>query len=216
MAQPDSQPRRRVSPPDPEPRRRAPQARVAESAERLLQAALSLIAEQGFERTTAAQIGERAGLSREMVRVRYGSKEALLEKLLLNPYAARLLPPRGLKSGVEPLLAWVDLLRERARDDEPVLRAYFILLFEGCGPLPAARPWGNEWYENSRDFAETALRAGQAEGTVRTDVDAADEAAQYVACGVGMAFHWVISGDTATFRRGLAGLGARVLALRAP
>src|SRR5213076_237185 len=72
--------------------RRTQQERVAESAKRLADAAFELIAEKGFERTTAAEIGERAGYSRSMVRDRYGSKEALLESLLASEFEARLLP----------------------------------------------------------------------------------------------------------------------------
>src|SRR5262249_57141898 len=49
--------------------------RVAESAQRLMQAAIELIAEKGFQRTSASEIAERAGYSRTMVAARHGSKE---------------------------------------------------------------------------------------------------------------------------------------------
>jgi AcrR family transcriptional regulator len=62
--------------------RRTQAQRRRESADRLLAAGVELIAEQGFARTTLAQIGERAGYSRETVRLRHGSKLALLETAL--------------------------------------------------------------------------------------------------------------------------------------
>src|ERR1700758_3499185 len=68
-------------PPSVPAKRRTQTERVAESSERLLLAAAELTAEKGFERTTSAEIGERAGYSRAMVRGRYGSKEALIEAL---------------------------------------------------------------------------------------------------------------------------------------
>ena len=75
------------------PRRRLTQVeRVEESARRLLVATAELVAEQGFERTTAAEIGLRAGYSRSMVRDRYGSREALFETLVQNELAPRLMP----------------------------------------------------------------------------------------------------------------------------
>src|SRR4030088_2921349 len=77
----------------PERRRRQTQReRSAESAQRLLDAAIELIAEKGFDRTTAAAIGGRAGYSRSMVRARYGSKEALLESIFGAELDRRLMP----------------------------------------------------------------------------------------------------------------------------
>jgi hypothetical protein len=78
---------------DTRPRRRTQRERTAESTRRLLDAAIELIAEKGFERTTAMEIGERAGYSRSMVRARYGSKEALLESVLRNDYEPLMLAP---------------------------------------------------------------------------------------------------------------------------
>ncbi|HKC50872.1 MAG TPA: helix-turn-helix domain-containing protein, partial [Myxococcota bacterium] len=51
------------------------------SARRLLDAATQLIAEQGFSRTTLAQIGEKAGYSRGLVNERFGSKSELVRVL---------------------------------------------------------------------------------------------------------------------------------------
>ena len=51
-----------------------------------MDAAIELIGEKGFDTTTAAEIGERAGYSRSMVHARYGSKESLLES---SPSIAR-------------------------------------------------------------------------------------------------------------------------------
>ena len=56
--------------------------RVELSNRRLLHAAAELIVEKGWEATTAAEIGRRAGYSRAMVHARYGSKDAILEAFL--------------------------------------------------------------------------------------------------------------------------------------
>src|ERR1700722_3737244 len=72
--------------------RRTQRERSEQSASRLLEAAIELIAEKGFERTTVAEIGERAGYSRSMVRARYGSKEALLESIFGDELDRRLMP----------------------------------------------------------------------------------------------------------------------------
>ena len=53
---------------------------------------MELIAEKGWEATTAAEIGRRAGYSRAMVHARYGSKDAILETLFATEYENKLSP----------------------------------------------------------------------------------------------------------------------------
>ena len=65
--------------------------RVEESTVALVASAIELFARQGYERTTAAEIGTNAGFSRNMVRDRYGSKEALLQSVF-DAFAQQLLP----------------------------------------------------------------------------------------------------------------------------
>lgn len=69
--------------------RRTQKQRVEESARRLADAAVALIAEKGYAATTAQEIGLRVGYSRDMVRVRYGTKEALVDSILSTLYESR-------------------------------------------------------------------------------------------------------------------------------
>src|SRR5687768_15343821 len=109
------------------PTRRTQRERVEESTRRLAVAAVELFGEQGFERTTAAQIGERAGYSRAMVRRRYGSKEALLEQLVEQELATRITPAGGDdRPGLERILAQVDRLIDFLEEDESTARAFFV------------------------------------------------------------------------------------------
>jgi len=56
-------------------RRRTQEERTAESRERLIAAAIELLGEKGYNRTTLADIGKRAGLSRGLLTFHFGSKE---------------------------------------------------------------------------------------------------------------------------------------------
>src|ERR1043165_2062786 len=62
--------------------RRSQAQRTALSEDRLLGAALLLISERGYDRTTLQAIGDAAGYSRGLVSHRFGSKEGLLWALL--------------------------------------------------------------------------------------------------------------------------------------
>ena len=83
--------------------RRTQRERVGESSRRLAEAAIALIAEKGYAATTAQEIGLRAGYSRDMVRVRFGTKEALLDTILTAQYESRLdQPDDPSESGLRP------------------------------------------------------------------------------------------------------------------
>src|SRR6516165_10800072 len=97
-------------------RPRTNRERVEESTFALIASAIQLFATQGYERTTAAEIGINAGFSRNMVRDRYGSKEALLQSVF-NTFAELLLPTvrreRG-GTGLDRVLGQVDDLLDAA------------------------------------------------------------------------------------------------------
>jgi AcrR family transcriptional regulator len=196
------------------PIRRTQQERVAESSERLLAAAIELIAEQGFESTTAAQIGERAGLSRDMVRVRYGSKESLLESLLKTEYSQRMLPPPTTNTGIDIIVEWIESIRVRIRSEQQLMRAFYTLFFEAAGPVPSIKPWCQRWFARCEELAAAALYAAQCDGSARAELDPADEAAQFVSSGVGFGFRWLVDGDSEAFDRALVGWQVRLESYR--
>jgi AcrR family transcriptional regulator len=178
--------------------------RVAESAQRLMEAAVDLIAEKGFQRTAASEIAERAGYSRTMVAARYGSKEALLEHLMQHEYQVRMLPDLGDAKGIERLQQWIRLLRQQARAEPALFRAFYTLVFEAAGPVPSLRPWIADWLERCTTEAADSLRAGQADKTIRVDIDPDAEAEQFVSSGVGLGFQFVIDNNLERFDEGLA------------
>jgi AcrR family transcriptional regulator len=178
--------------------------RVAESAQRLMEAAIELIAEKGFQRTAAAEIAERAGYSRTMLAARYGSKEELLEHLMQNEYQARMLPDLGDTKGIERLQRWIRLIRQQARAEPALVRSFYTLVFEAAGPVPSLRPWITDWLERCITEAADALRTGQADKTVRLDIDPDAEAEQFVSSGVGLGFQFAIDNKLERFDEGLA------------
>src|SRR5262245_53184725 len=135
--------------------------RSAESSQRLLASAIELIAEKGFERTTAAEIGERAGYSRAMVRARYGTKEALLESLLHSEFEPMFFgtPVTG-ESGLEMLLGQLDRLAAQAAEKPELLKAFFTLCFETVGPVQNLSAWLRGWLGKYHEVTAAALAEG--------------------------------------------------------
>lgn len=175
---------------------------MEESSLRLVEAAVELIAEKGFERTTAAEIGERAGYSRNMVRDRYGSKEALLESLFEEQFGRRLLPAfrrDRTGSGLELVLGQLDDLLLAVEQEPEIMKAMIVLSFEAPGPLESIRPWYEDLIARYQAEMVEHLDAGRRDGSIRAELDLEREAEVFVSYGIGLCFRWVLYGDAFDF-----------------
>jgi AcrR family transcriptional regulator len=154
--------------------------RVALSDQRLLEAAIKLIAKNGYEKTSLADIGKEAGYSRGLVNHRFGTKLGLLTELVSNRAASfglvKLYPAMGDKVGVDALHIAVDVYLKGVMDPFPGVRAFFVLMFESIGPVPEIQP---EFIASGRRFRkeiEDRIRRGIEAGVVNNLVDPAAQA----------------------------------------
>jgi AcrR family transcriptional regulator len=173
--------------------RRTQAERVEQSTRRLLEAAAELVASQGYHSTTAAQIAERAGYSRELVRARFGSKEALIREILATEFKDRFrIDASETSSGLAGLRAGFDRLTELARRSPVFLRAVFVLDLEAATSIPELRDDMRAWMAEIRAQFRRRLIEGIAEGSVRADVDPSEKARELVALSVGAAYLFVL------------------------
>ncbi len=172
--------------------RRTHAERQRDAEDRLTQALAELIAEQGYERTTAAQIGERAGYSRAAVRDRYGSKDGLL--LALHARYERALVGDGATSAPTSIADFFERLTTYAREHPEWLRAIFIVSFESVGASEVFAPVVRDWIERLEATALRLLQIEQAEGRVRADVDLQRYVPRAVETLIGSAFRWCVAG----------------------
>lgn len=166
--------------------------RVEQSSRRLLQAAAELIVEKGWEATTAADIGRRAGYSRAMVHARYGSKDAILEAFQ-QVYVARLNPdPEPGSTGLQQVLAHFDRVQEIHAEDAAVTRAMFVSAFEAVKTSSPLREGVREQLSGAATKVSAGVQAGIADGSLRPDIDA-DAAVRDITGSIfGLAFQWVV------------------------
>ena len=154
---------------------------------------MELIAEKGWEATTAAEIGRRAGYSRAMVHARYGSKDAILETLFATEYEKKLSPAVDpASSGMQQALAHVDRIRELYAEDRDLLRAIFVLTFEAAKSASPAGPRIRMWLERAAHMVEAGLRNGIADGSVRCDIDMDRAINDFGAAVLGTAYQWIM------------------------
>ena len=185
--------------------------RVETSRRRLLQAAAELIVEKGWEATTAAEIGRRAGYSRAMVHARYGSKDAILESFL-HEYVKRLNPdPDPKTSGMDQVLAHFDRIEEIYTEDHELLLAMFVATFEAVKTTSPLRERVRDQLRNGAQKVEMGLRKGIRDGSVRSGIDIARAVNDISTAVFGIAFCWTALSDQYDLGRELTSVRARIV-----
>ena len=121
------------------PLRKNPERR-ADSNQRIIQAAMELFAEKGYQRTTLVQIGQRAGFTGTLVSNRFGSKERVLRAVLaqiLNRFEDReetQAPPGN--NVADRLSRFVAMYLKDVAEQGPRIQALYVLMGEALGALP--------------------------------------------------------------------------------
>ena len=185
--------------------------RVETSNRRLLQAAAELIVEKGWEATTAAEIGRRAGYSRAMVHARFGSKDAILEAFL-HEYVKRLNPDPDPKStGMQQVLAHFDRIEEIYAEDRDLLLAMFVATFEAVKSTSPLRQRVRDQLKSGAEKVEKGLRKGIRDGSVRSGIDIARAVSDISTAVFGTAFWWTALPDQSDLGRELTNVRARII-----
>ena len=114
-------------------------ARRSKSDRRLIAAALKLIAVNGADRTSLADIGVSAGYSRGLPGERFGSKQAMLEAIVGNMsdwFAAEVEKDRGGRQGLDAVRARIAAHFDAVVDAADATRTLEMLYIESLGPIP--------------------------------------------------------------------------------
>ena len=165
--------------------------RVAASDRALIDAAIDLIAERGYERTTLALIGEKAGYSRGLVTQRFGNKEKLLWAVIrqiLDQWSTHSFSERVDKVGVPALQAILSAYLDACDRAPQRIRAYYALLREADGPVPAVRETIKKLHATERKHIAALIRAGD----VRADIDPDAEATAFLGVMRGVTMQWLL------------------------
>ena len=146
------------------------------SRRRLLAAAAALIQERGMAAATFENIGARAGCSRGLATRHFGSKQGLIEALIARLQERRdgALDDSGKANanGLDDVLDFVDSYLEHLGSDGE-LRAYFITLASAVAEISDLRRLFARAHKDVEQRLEALILAGKAQGSVRSDIDAA-------------------------------------------
>ena len=203
--------------------RRTQAERTAESDRRMLDAAIHLIATQGYSATTLEAIGAEAGYSRQLVSQRFGSKDKLLETMISNHAEhlnERALALRQNLTGLQSLFVEIDSYL-RALDSPSIQsRAFFVLMLESVGPAPQFRPAYAAITARWEERLVEQIEAGQQQGSLRPDIDARTEARLLIATLRGIRVQSLMDPESSAVLAAMnalkVGLAERLLSRRSP
>lgn len=150
----------------------------------MLEAAVELMAERGYEKTTLAAIGEAAGYSRGLPTHLFGSKADLFAQVIRwisEKLRREVEPALRERGGVDALIAFGDAHRRFADKYPAMTRALYVLWFQSLIADSPMRDAAIEDLLGHRDRIRRIIEQGISERTVRADADANAEAIQF--CG---------------------------------
>jgi len=161
--------------------RRTQAERRAASEQRLLDAAIDLVASRGTARTSLGDVAAAARCSRGLPTYLFGSKEELLLALadhLVERFRTQLFEPAlDGREGLPALLTWLRVYVDGLRRPEVQVRAACVLLGEAVASEPAFIPAVNRLHRNVRATVARFIDEGIARGEVRPDIDVDAQAA---------------------------------------
>lgn len=143
----------------------------------LIDAAVELFGERGFQATSLKAIGERASISHGVIPFHFGSKDGLLLAVVESCFqefsdaVLGALDGHDRDFGLGDLGALTDALLAFQRERPHVGRLFQVLMFEALGPNPELAPHFRAFHDRIAQVGRAWLIAGQQRGSIRDDLD---------------------------------------------
>jgi AcrR family transcriptional regulator len=179
----------------PEPKlRRSHIERREEAEERMLRAAVKIVAERGLENLTLAECGEAAGYSRGLAAHYFESKDGLVSAIathVVHDYSQRLRADSRIRVGLGGLFQSVAFYFDSGRSHELAVRALHAVL--GSGPNhPRIVAAIAELNRNSVASFARLIRNGMERGEIRKNIDIDAQATLILSSLRGVMAQWIV------------------------
>lgn len=157
-----------------EPTGSTQEQRREESISRMVQAAIELIADKGVAGLTMAEVGIKAGYSRGLAHLHFGSKEKLLSdclECLAREFNAHRKKGGGDTSGIHGIYSLVDAYTQRQGDAIKRIRAMFFIVLDSSVADSPLYAFVHDYNEKNMAYAEFKLNEAKALGQIQPHVD---------------------------------------------
>lgn len=176
------------------------QERTATSRRAIIDAALQIIGEEGYGALSITRIEALTGASRGLVGYHFGSKHGLTEAIIGHVRDRFVAAIVGLhetewRTGLDGVLGLIrGYLGQLSRDPRPS-RVMLILTVESIASQPVLRDAIHALNALLRDSVREQLLRGQADGSIRPDVDATVESIVVAGIMRGVTLQWLADPD---------------------
>jgi len=178
------------------PERRTQEERRGEAERRLVEAAAAMVSEAGPAKVTLANVGERAGYSRGLASHHFGSKRALMQRLVESvtyQFREALFDQQESSDALGELGTLIDIYFDVVSNLQPVNRARLVLWADAvANPSEDIRPAMVNADQEFREEIEKRLRQAIAMGQVPETVNAHGLATVIIAMLRGVALQSLI------------------------
>jgi AcrR family transcriptional regulator len=175
---------------------RTQEQRRIEAERRLVRAAAELVGEIGPARVTLANVGERAGYSRGLATHHFGSKGAMMQRLVetvTSQFRDAMVEESRSDSPLDQLRQLVDFYFRVLSDLQPVNRARLVLWADAvAGPSEDVRPQMISADREFREEIEKRIQLALSAGDIVAPVDAHGFATVIIAMLRGVALQRVL------------------------
>jgi AcrR family transcriptional regulator len=174
----------------------------------MIESAIQLIVERGVSATKLTDVGLKAGYSRGLAAMRFGTKAGLLSRVVrrgTENWVARVTTAVGRRSGLAAVFAAIDA-QDRALTQSPLeMRSTYAIFFQSSDPssdyhADVARTLAAQ----RRDLAQW-LREARDRGEIPPEADPSRVGGQVLSAMLGIVYQWMMDPDLATheLHRGL-------------
>lgn len=178
------------------PQRRTQEERRGEAERRLIEAAAAMVSEAGPARITLANVGERAGYSRGLASHHFGSKRALMQRLVesvTHQFREALFDQQQSSDVLGELGTLIDIYFSVVSDLQPINRARLVLWADSvANPSEDIRPAMVNADREFREEIEKRLRQAISTSQVPETVNAHGLATVIIAMLRGVALQSLI------------------------
>ncbi|MBC7955363.1 MAG: TetR/AcrR family transcriptional regulator [Cytophagales bacterium] len=176
--------------------RRTHAERREEAEQRLLEAALNIVARRGSVRMTLAEVGEAAGYSRGLASARFGNKAGLVHALVGHigrRFGEQLAQGPAIEPGLSAILGNIHVYFSRKGGRWTSTRALLVMMTEGCmEPHAGLRQEVAAYNRQVLAWFEEHLRIGIAKGEIAPATDAAATAVVLLGALRGVMLQWLV------------------------
>jgi AcrR family transcriptional regulator len=176
-------------------RRLTQEERTDLSGRRMIECAVQLIVERGISGTKLTDVGLRAGYSRGLAAMRFGTKAALLGHVarhVTSNWLTHLSKAVGDKTGLAAVLAAIDA-QERAIAATPAeMRALYAIFFQSSDPSAEYRVDVARTVTAQRRDLANWLREAREAGEILPGANPARIAGQVLSSMIGIVYQWIM------------------------